>query len=218
MPVPSFLRDLRRVAGWHRRLLAGAFAAASVALGLEALEPSPPPSVRILAAATDLPAGATLSPADLTTSALSPEAVPAGAFHPGDPVSGRVLAAPLRAGEPLTDVRLVGTALLRTYGQDTVAAPVRIADADAVRLLSPGDRVDVLAAAGTSWGRQSDPVLTPAVTVAHAVPVLTVAGRRGGGMSDGALVVLATSPTVAEQLAGAAVSARLSVVVRSASD
>lgn len=34
-----------------------------------------------------------------------------------------------------------------------VAAPVRIADAGAVRLLRPGDRVDVVAADGGSAGR-----------------------------------------------------------------
>ena len=57
---------------------------------------------------------------------------------------GRTLAAPLREGEPVTDVRVVAEGLLAGY-PSLVAAPVRIADAGAVRLLRVGDRVDVVA-------------------------------------------------------------------------
>ena len=56
---------------------------------------------------------------------------------------GRTLAAPLRRGEPVTDVRLVGPSLLRGY-PGLVAVPVRIPDPGTVALLRVGDRVDLL--------------------------------------------------------------------------
>ncbi|TDB91070.1 SAF domain-containing protein, partial [Actinomadura sp. 7K534] len=124
-----------------RRPLAALFAAAAAGLALLALRPGPAPSVRVLAAARDLPAGTTLTPSDLRRVALPAAAVPSGTLRSG---TGRVLATPMRAGEPLTDTRVVGDGLLRGYGADTVATPVRMADADAVRLLHPGDRIDVL--------------------------------------------------------------------------
>lgn len=125
-----------------RRPLAALFAAAAAGLALLALRPGPPPSVRVLAAARDLPAGTTLSPSDLRPVALPPASVPSGALR-ADAV-GRVIAGPMRQGEPLTDVRVLGDALLHGYGPGKVATPVRIADPDAVRLLHPGDRIDVL--------------------------------------------------------------------------
>lgn len=217
----GLLRDLRRTAGWHRRLLAAALAAAAVAFGLEAMEPPAAPHVRVLAADTDLTGGATLSTDDVRVAMLPPEAVPAGVLSAGTDVTGRVLAAPVRAGEPLTDVRLVGPALVEGYGAGLVAAPVRIADPAAVRLLRPGDIVDVLAAsvaAGAAAPASAAATRTaPAVTVAAAVPVVAVPEPGEDGLlAEGALVVLATTPTVAEDLAGAAVTSRLSLVVRAA--
>jgi hypothetical protein len=50
----------------------------------------------------------------------------------------------MRKGEPLTDARVLGDALLQGYGPGTVAAPIRIADPAAAHLLHPGDRIDVL--------------------------------------------------------------------------
>lgn len=213
----GLLRDLRRTAGWHRRLLAAALAAAAVAFGLEAMEPAAPPHVRVLAADTDLTGGATLSTDDVRVTALPSAAVPAGVLSAGTDVTGRVLAAPVRAGEPLTDVRLVGPALVEGYGTGLVAAPVRIADPAAVRLLRPGDVVDVLAAS-VALGAPASATTSrtvPAETVASAVPVVAVPEPGEDGLlAEGALVVLATTPAVAEDLAGAAVTSRLSLVVR----
>jgi len=125
-----------------RRPLASLFAAAAAGLALLALRPSPPASAPVLAAAHDLPAGKTLASSDLRPVDLPPSAVPSGALH-GSAV-GRVLAGPMRKGEPLTDARVLGDALLQGYAPGTVATPVRITDPAAVRLLHPGDRIDVL--------------------------------------------------------------------------
>ncbi|MFJ1558549.1 CpaB family protein [Streptomyces mirabilis] len=84
---------------------------------------------------------------------------------------------------------------------ETVAAPVRIADAATVRLLRPGDRVDVIAANGGSEGR------------------VVAAGARVADVPDfaatesGALVVLSVPRATAARLAGAGTTARLAVTL-----
>ncbi|MFD0902932.1 SAF domain-containing protein [Actinomadura sediminis] len=127
-----------------RRPVAALLAAAAAWLALLTLRPDPPPTVRVLTAARDLPAGATLTPSDVRPVPFPADAVPSGAVRAD--AAGRILAGPMRRGEPLTDVRVVGDRLLRGHGPGKVATPVRIADADTVRLVRPGDRVDVLAA------------------------------------------------------------------------
>ncbi len=83
-----------------------------------------------------------LGPADLTSVAFAPGSVPAGADAAPQ---GRTLAAPLRAGEPVTDVRLVGPALTDGYPGLT-AVPVRLPDAGMAALLAVGDRIDLVSA------------------------------------------------------------------------
>jgi hypothetical protein len=146
--------------------------------------------------------------ADVRTAAFLPATVPSGALRTSETAVGRVLAAPLRAGQPLTDLALVGDSLVAGYGRDVVGAPVRIADAGAVSLLHVGDTVDVLAAAPD--GDQA------AMVVAAAAPVIAVPAvdADGGPLGSGALLVLAVSPQVATELAAAAVSSQLSLVFR----
>lgn len=226
----------------HRALLAGGLVAGAVASGLSAVAPAPPASAEVLVAADDLDAQRPLRAADVATVALPPDAVPDGALRPGDPVDGRLLAGPVRRGEALTDVRLVGPGLLSALGA-AVAAPVRVADAGEAALVRPGDRVDVLAAStdpgvaavgvdavvaggaaaagGPAEGAASAAVPPtaqppepgpPARVVARSVVVLAVPGRDDLG--GGALVVVATSPEVAAALAAAAVTSRLSLTLR----
>jgi len=212
---------------WHRRLLAAGLAAGAVAAGLTVLAPDPPATVDVLAASRDLAGGAALRPDDLDTVALPRSSVPDGALSDPSAVEGRVLAGPIRRGEPLTDVRLVGRELLAAYGgegEGLVATPVRIADAGTAGLLRPGDVVDVLAAdtgARTGATDGADATDTASV-VARAVRVLTVPRTTDDGplasgpmLADGALVVLATTSEVAARLARAAVTARLSITLRS---
>ncbi|TYK49439.1 SAF domain-containing protein [Actinomadura decatromicini] len=198
-----------------RRPLAALFAAAAAGLALPALRPGPPPSVAVLAAARDLRAGATLTASDLRRVRLPPEAVPSGALRSG--AAGRVLAGPMRRGEPLTDARLVGDGLLRGFGPGTVATPVRIADAGAVRLVRPGDRIDVLAAPSPSPSLSPSLDAAPAVVsggarlVISSVPVVAVPRRAASDDHDGALVVVATDRTQAVALAGAAAPLTLTI-------
>lgn len=193
-----------------RRPLAALFAAAAAGLALMALSPAPPPSVRVLAAARDLRAGTTLTPSDLRHVSLPPAAVPSGALRSG--ATGRVLAGPMRRGEPLTDARVVGDALLRGYGPGTVAAPVRIADADAVHLLRPGDHIDVLTTRATPAPFAPPAEPGGARVVVSAAPVVAVPADDEG--QEGALVVLATDRAQAAALAGAAAPLSLTITSR----
>src|SRR5215218_3257860 len=168
--VTRWTRELLRTGRWHRRLLASGLLAGAMAVGLQALEPPPPPSVRVVAAARDLAAGTRLTAADVTVLRLSPSAVPDGAVSSPTDAVARTLVSTARRGEPITDVRLVGAGHLATDVDGAVTVPVRIADGEAVALLRPGDVVDVLGAAPTSDGSGS----TSARLLASTVRVVTV--------------------------------------------
>lgn len=198
-----------RVAG-HRRLLAAASAAGAVGFGLLALRPTPPPTVRVLAAARDLPGGATLRSRDLRVVALPAAAVPEGALRSG--AAGRELTGPMRRGEPLTDARLLGGSLLDGLAPGVVATPVRIADAGAARLLRPGDRVDVLSVAESPFEDAAPMTTGRARAIVSSVSVIAVPRQPAG--DQGALVVLATGREQALALAGA--GNRLSVTITAA--
>ncbi|MFE5593274.1 hypothetical protein [Streptomyces sp. NPDC056549] len=89
-----------------------------------------------------------------------------------------------------------------------VSAPVRIADAATVRLLRPGDRVDVIAAPNSPLGGDGE-----AHVVATGARVAEVP-RPGGTRPDGgALVVLSVPRPTAARLAGASVTSQLAVTV-----
>lgn len=84
-----------------------------------------------------------------------------------------------------------------------VSAPVRIADAATVRLLRPGDRVDVVAAERTG----------PPRVVAEGARVAEVPEPEKGVGDGGALVVLSVPRDTARALVGAGAAARLAVTL-----
>jgi len=188
------MHTLRRLLARRRRPIAALLAATAMACALISVRPAP--GVEILVAARDLPGGP-LTAADVTSARFPPDVLPAGVLRPG---------APMRAGEPLTDARLLGPGLLAGYGTHLLATPVRIADADAAKLLSPGDTIDVLSAPTDLTDRP-----TAALPVAQNVRVITT---PTGDSGTGALVVLATTPAQAAHLALAQSTGRLSVAIR----
>lgn len=90
-------------------------------------------------------------------------------------------------------------------GTRLVAAPVRIADAATVRLLRPGDRVDVVA---TGDGGAGD-----ASVLARGVRVAKVPEPVEDPSAGGALVVVSVPRATAHRLVGAATTARLAVTL-----
>lgn len=195
-------RELLRALERHRVLLSCGLAAASVATALTAVAPPPTATAPVLVAARDLAGGAELVPDDLTTARLPASLVPDGVLADPATAVGRLVAGPVRSGEALTDVRLLGAGVLPAGPE--VATPVRVAEPATAALVRAGDLVDVLSAAPDGG--------TAAATVAAGVRVLSVP-RTGDDPGEGALLVVAAGRATAARLAAAAVTGRLSVVV-----
>lgn len=220
-------RELGRAVSWHRRWFAAALVGVAVLAVLQVLRPTPAVGVPTVAAALDLPAGAVLDAADLHVVLLPAGSRPAGAARSVAALLGARLASPVRSGEAVTDVRLVGPAVLAAYGSrvgpDVGELLLPVADAATASLVRPGDSLDVLAAPTAGPGAGG-----PAVMVARGVPVLAVPaspdGSTGGPFasagssstaadSGSAAVLVAVTPTTAGLLAAAAVSSRISILV-----
>src|SRR3954451_16412174 len=180
--LAELLQNARHTLDWDRRSIAAVLAGLAVLASLAALAPKRPPTRMVWTAAHDLAGGAPIRAADVALSRLPVTAVPAGALQAGSTVVGRLLAAPVRRGDPLTDVRLRGPSLLAALGRPgQVAVPVRLADgAAAAALARPGEVVDVLAVGSLD---DSTAVAEPTV-VAGSVTVLAVPGRDGASGSD----------------------------------
>ncbi len=209
-PPPDPRRvPLRRERTGLRRLLSAGLAATAVAAAVHVLAPGPAATVAAVVLTHDRPGGAVLGPGDLRTERRPPGTVPRGSLTLAA-ASGRVLAAGARAGEVLTDVRLVGPGLLAGQDPGLVGAPVRVADPAAAALAAPGDRVDVLLA--TAARRDAEVVVRSAIVLARPAPSrgdLLGPADTGGG----ALLVLAVGGPDAAALAGAAARGPLSITL-----
>jgi Flp pilus assembly protein CpaB len=198
----------------HRPTLAGGAAAVAVLAALPVLAPGADPAVSVLTAAQDLRWGAALTADDVVVVQLPADAVPDGALRSVEEGRGRLVTSPVRRGEPITDVRLVGPSLLAEPG--LVAVGVRVADAGLVALLRAGAVVDVLAAeSDDAFDRPVGP--GSAEVVASSVRVIAVPGGKQStiaGTLDGALVLVAATEAQAARLAAAQATSRLSVILR----
>jgi Flp pilus assembly protein CpaB len=188
----------------RRRPLAAVCAAVAVLAAVQAARPPGPRTVAVPVAAHDLDSGTVLTTDDVVVARLPAGSAPAGV---AERAIGRTLAAPMREGEPVTDVRLVAPSLLAGY-PGRVAVPVRIADADAVGMLRVGDEVDLVA---------TDPRSRRASYVAVDVPVLALPSPpepdAGAAGLTGRLVVVAALPSDVVGIASAAATNLVSVVM-----
>jgi pilus assembly protein CpaB len=157
-----------------RRVAAAVAAGFAVWLGLGAvLPPAPPAGVPVLVAARDLPAGHRIGDGDVQLRPWPAELVPTGAVTGTAELAstlGREVVGPVRAGEALTDARLLSPGLLTglltgTSGEgpggaagSSAAVAVPLADWALVPSLRPGDRVRVLVP-GTGQVVAEGPVL-----------------------------------------------------------
>lgn len=153
-----------------RRLAAGLLATLAAVL---ALAPMPAePRADVVVATRDLAAGAALAPADVAVAPWPAGTTPAGVLDDAARAVGRVPVGGVRAGEPLTDVRLLGPeAVVSAAGRpDAAGVPLRLADPGVAAVLRPGARVDVVAAGDTGPG---------------APPSRSSSFGRGGGADGG---------------------------------
>ena len=200
-PIPLGLR-LRLGLARHRPAVVAALLALAVATGLQTLRPPPAPTAQVLVAAHDLSAGHRLTARDLATRAWPLGAVPTGVVP--RPI-GRLLAAPLRRGEPVTDVRVTPNSPASLAGNhspggrlppDWVAMTVRLSEPAAAILVAPGDRVkvlvgaatDPLSGAGASGGEAASArvVVDDALVLTTPSPATSAGGTTSGAASAGA--------------------------------
>ncbi len=204
--------DLTRLQSRRARLLRRWLAAALVLTGaLLLVHPGSArgaPTTPTVVAAHDLPSGASLRAADVRLAELPDEARPEGVLTSLDALDGRQLAGAVRAGEPLTDVRLA-TAPARG-DPDTATVPIRLADAAVAELLRPGQRVDVVAA--PEPGAPASVLASGAtvVTAGHEDPAPPAIGRS----DKGPLVLLRLPEAIATRVAAISLERPVTVTLR----
>lgn len=200
----------------------GAGCLACLALVL-ALRPPPAPAAApattpVVTAAADLAPGTVLTVDDLAAAAVPVDLAPAGSVADPAELAGRVLASPVRAGEAVTDVRVVGPGLWSQVPAGEVAAPVRLADLAVATLLRAGDRVDVLGTTGGAGGEGAGGGAPAVELVARGALVLSAPAAAEPGAEVGAgagsgLLVLAVPPDTARLLAAAGAGGTLTVTL-----
>ena len=232
-PVPpegvSRRRPPRSTCGlrWRLFLWRVRFPVAAALLGIATaqivaeLRPTPPPTVPVVVAALDLPPGAVIAAADVRVAAMPTTLVPGGSHVRADEVVGRALVVGAPVGLPIVGELLAGERFTAAGPPGTVVAPVRLADPAVAALLRPGDRIDLLATAGTASGEPTARHLADrALVLPDPRPVTeqdagAVGGLLGGGteVTVGALTLVAVTPVEAAALAGSLGWASLSAVI-----
>ncbi|KDN16226.1 SAF domain-containing protein [Amycolatopsis rifamycinica] len=205
MDILAKLRTLHpnRLPTRRTRLIRRWLAAGLLVLGgLSLVHPGSARGAPTVLAAHDLPPGATLRAADVRLADLPDEARPTGVLSTLDAVDGHLLASAVRAGEPLTDVRLATVPDRVDPGTATV--PVRLADVAVAELLRPGQRVDVVAA--------PDPA-APATVLAGGATVVTI-GHREPSAPKGPLVLLRLPEAAATTVAAISLERPVTVTLR----
>lgn len=195
---------LRRAASLALVLIAGMLAMAPQPAS-EDIEERTGPGARTVVTTGDLPSGHVLSRADLTLEAIPERVVPDGAQQELSSLEGRTLGSPVRAGEPVTDVRLVSPALTRltTGDSDHTAVAIHLAEPAIANLLHPGRRVDLV----TTDPRNS-------AVLAENVPVLALRPGRGAEDEREQLVMVGLPRPQAAPVAAAAVAQTVTVTLR----
>lgn len=207
----------------YRRLLVACLAGLTALLTLTALAPEPIETQPTLVVARALPSGHTLAADDLTV-AQWPSGFSVAAYTSPDEVIGKLTMGPIEAGEPVTKSRLVDVNLLASAGSleaDSVAAPVRLADAEQTALVRPGDRVDIIAARAIERDEQSAEVIA-ADAIVLTVPAREqggvggslLAGGGAGGLDSKDMIVVAVSAVAATDIAAASTRSQLSIVLK----
>lgn len=178
------------------------------------LTPAPLDTVPAVAATRDLAAGAALTGSDLVRVQVPPGTVGEGFFQDRDQAAGRRLASPLRKGQLLTDAQIVGPGLLSGTRAGSAAVPLRMADPSSIRLVSPGQLVNVVLTGANGFEETRPPEV-----LATRVPVLWTSAQGGEGgqwlgtsETEGLLVVAAGAEQAA-RLAGASTRGKLFFVL-----
>jgi pilus assembly protein CpaB len=237
LDLPAGGRRRRSLPGARWRLLlwrsrfpvAAALLGVATALVVAELGPAPTPTVPVVVAGHALAAGVTLSEDDLRVVRMPVVLVPGGSHPRTGDLLGRPLVTGAPAGLVIVDGLLGGARLAGAGPPGTVVAPVRLADPAVAALLRPGDRIDLLAAAGTADGEPAARRLAERALVlaepgpgpgAGQPPARQPTGTAVGGLlggapepATGALTLVAVTPAEAAALAGSVGWSSLTAVV-----
>ncbi|PTR30499.1 Flp pilus assembly protein CpaB [Rhodococcus sp. OK519] len=185
--------------------------AAGVLLLRDGLDDSGSP---VLVAARDLAPGDVLSPDDIRAVNRPDADAPEGAVRDVGEVSGRTVASPVRVGEILTDLRLLGPRLTEAAAgsADARMVPVRLTDPGLSELIRAGDRVDVLTVEQPTGSADSKRP-TATVLATDATVVLVAPEESGGGRRD-RVVMLALPAPDAGAVATASLTDAITVTLR----
>jgi len=178
----------------------------------------------VVAAAKDIPLGAVLTTADLTTMSLG-GTPPKGAILKQEDAVGRGVITQISQGEPILDSQLAGLGsgggLAPTIPQGMRACAVRVDEVVGVAgFVTPGMRVDVLASGNPPGEGASQGVVTE--TILQNIQVLSAGTdiqRDAEGKPQQVQVVnLLVTPDQAELLSLAANSLKIQLVLRNPLD
>ncbi|RDI66675.1 SAF domain-containing protein [Nocardia pseudobrasiliensis] len=171
-------------------------------------------SVDVVVATRDLASGRVLSADDLRRVARPAGLLPAGSAHEIPALIGATLSGAVRAGEILTDLRVVGARLAQVAAgvSDARIVPIRLVDNAVADILRVGDRVDVIAADHAD----ADPVRAgpPPTLAADAVVVLVTTPERRSGPGGERVVLVALDAAHALTVAAGSLRTELTVVFR----
>ena len=177
---------------------------------LEARAAAAGPGAPTVVADLDLARGTTVDPSDVSLRSVPAAYRPPGALTSVDQAAGRMLAADVMAGEPLTAARLATSggpvAALVPPGLRAVPVPTTSPRG----FVAAGDRVDVLATFAAGQPHTE--------TVVSGAEVLAILGAQEGSLDWTSSVVLIVSPDAAERLSYARSFAELSISVTSAEE
>jgi len=195
--------------GWVRSLLIRRCAAAllvAAALGFATLGGAEHDDESVMAAAHDLLPGTELAASDLVVRRVAGGMVPAGALRMSRDGAGKTVTGMVRAGEILTDARLLSSRLPQqlTGSADARLVPVRLSDDAVSALLRAGDVVDVV-------GPDAD-VLAKRAVVALGTERPASSGLAARNQAS-APVVLAMDQKSALRVAAAGLDVALAVIV-----
>jgi pilus assembly protein CpaB len=192
-------------------------------VGVRVAASKPMATARVIAAAKDIPLGAVLTQADLTTITIA-GAAPKGAILKPEDAVGRGVISEIYQGEPILESRLAGVGsgggLAPTIPQGMRACAVRVDEVVGVAgFVIPGSRVDVLVS-GNPPGANTQGVETQ--TLLQNIQVLSaginIQKDAEGKPQQVQVVNLLVTPEQAETLSLASNSLKIQLVLRNPLD
>lgn len=195
-----------------RRVTAALLAAAAVILLVQ--DTAGNDRLVVVTAARDLTPGTVLADVDLAVTEWDASTVPEGTLLAVGDAQGHTVTGPVRAGELLTDVRLLGSrTVTAALGVDARVVPVHLADAAVTELLREGDRVDVLTVDEPLRGDGGvDAAPMPRMLASGATVVLVSPDSGRQGRAD-RVVLLALPTNDATAVAAASLVSALTVTL-----